>query len=365
MQQIYINGRFFTQSITGVQRYAHQLTGSLDRLIRDGAIDSGRYRLMILAPQGASPGGTKSQIPIINKGYVGGHLWEQVTLPYLTKDGILLSPGNVGPVYHDNHIVTIHDTSVLAMPETFSWAFRIWYRLVLESLCRRARHIITVSRFSKSEIIKYLKADPDKISVVYHGHEHALVDDSQSSILNRLGLEKNSYILSVGSLNRRKNFKTVLQAMSLIKNRDMRIVIAGDANPRVFGDADIKLPKEAVCPGRVNDADLAALYKNALVFVFPSLYEGFGLPPLEAMAHGCPVIVSDIPPHHEVCESAALYFEPDRPEILADLMDTVIDDKNLRTEMSQKSLGQACQYTWDKCAHETWEIIRQLAASGV
>lgn len=365
MHAIYINGRFLTQNITGVQRYARQLVMAFDNMIHDGTIDTNRYRLAIVAPSNVDRQTTNGQIEIISKGRIAGHFWEQVTLPYSTRGGILLSPGNVGPVYHENHIVTIHDTAVLAMPKTFSWAFRTWYSHIMKALCRTARHIITVSQFSKSEIIKYLQADPDKISVVYHGHEHCLAADSQSDILTEYNLEKNSYILAVGSLNRRKNFHAVLKAMRLIKNHKIKIVIAGDTNPRVFGDSDMVLPDEAIYPGRISDADLAALYKNAAAFVYPSLYEGFGLPPLEAMAHGCPVIVSDIPPHHEVCGEAALYFEPDQPEFLADQIDNVISDESLHTRMSQNSMQQASLYTWEKCAHETWALLTRLADFGI
>ncbi len=365
MQSIYINGRFLTQNVTGVQRYARELVKAFDRMIGDGSIDADLYKIVIIAPETDQPCDFVNQIPIKKTESAGGHLWEQTTLPKFARNGILFSPGNVGPVHHKNHIVTIHDTSVLAMPETFSWSFRTWYHFILKSLCRNARHIITVSQFSKSEIIKYFKADPDKISVIYHGVEHCLIDTSPSHILTDHDLEKDSYILAVGSLNLRKNFSVVLEAASHIKKSRLKIVIAGESNPRIFGGANTGVRDKALCLGRVNDIDLAALYENAAAFVFPSLYEGFGLPPLEAMAHGCPVIVSDIPPHHEVCGDAALYFEPDLPEILAEHIDAVISDKNLQAEMSQKSSMQAALFSWDKCSKTTWNLLTKLAQRAI
>ncbi len=365
MQSIYINGRFLTQHVTGVQRYARELMKAFDKMIDDGSIDSNLYKIAIITPETDQPCEIVNHIPIKETGGTGGHLWEQTTLPKFARDGILLSPGNVGPVRHKNHIVTIHDTSVLAMPEAFSWSFRTWYRYILKSLCRNARHIITVSQFSKSEIIKYFKADPDKISVIYHGVEHCLIDTSSSHILTNHELEKGSYVLAVGSLNLRKNFSVVLEAASYIKKSRLKIVIAGESNPRIFGSADSGVRDKALCLGRVNDVDLAALYENAAAFVFPSLYEGFGLPPLEAMAHGCPVIVSDIPPHHEVCGDAALYFDPNQPEILAEHIDSVISDKNRQAEMSLKSSIQAALFSWDKCAKTTWNLLTRLSQNAV
>lgn len=156
-----------------------------------------------------------------------------------------------------------------------------------------------------------------------------------------------------------KNFRALVEAVTLLGETDFDLIIAGGTNPAIFKNMDIPLPKTVKHVGYVSDKELESLYSQAACFIYPSLYEGFGLPPLEAMSNGCPVIVARAGSLPEVCGDAALYCDPLKPQDIADKINMMMGDEKLRKEFSKKGLIHAKIYTWEKCARETISAIEK------
>lgn len=355
--KLYINGRFLTQSVTGVQRYAIEVIKALDNLIESGFLNKLRNNIIILTPKNITNNIKFKNIEIKKIGKLKGHLWEQVDLAQYTSGQMLLNLCNSGPLIKKNQMTVIHDVAVYANGKNFSVLFRNWYKLLLKTQAVNSIKIITVSNFSKEEILKYLKIRSNKIKVIYEGKEHFTEQKENQSYIYEKDLNTKPYILAVSSLNPNKNFGAIVKAMDYLKSTDFNIVIAGGTDPKVFSQTDEDLPSNVIHLGYVSDSELKTLYKNAFCFVYPSFYEGFGLPPLEAMSIGCPVIISNRASLPEVGGDAALYCDPQKPEDIARQIKKMISDNNLRNELIHKGLIQSEKFTWEKCAYEIFQPI--------
>lgn len=360
MKKIYINARFLTQNITGVQRYATELVKSFDTLLDKGIINAEEYSFTLIAPRGSKKSIDLKHISIKSVGRLNGHFWEQLILPLYTHSALLINLCNTGPLFKRNQIVTIHDAAVFAKPEAYSKVFKIWYRFLLTGLGLISKKIGTDSSFSKNEIIKYCKVKEKKINIIYGGKEHLFLVSSEPSILKKHGLDERPFLLTVSSINSNKNFKSIMNAIKILGKTDYDIVIAGGTNHKIFNQDQFELPSTVKYLGYITDSELKTLYENATCFVFPSFYEGFGLPPLEAMACGCPVIVSNNASLPEVCGDAALYCNPHSPEDVANKIRILMNDGALRQSLQQKGLERAKQFTWEKCARETLVVIEKV-----
>jgi glycosyltransferase involved in cell wall biosynthesis len=357
---IFINARFLSQSLTGVQRVATEFVKALDYLIETGQIDETKYSFVLLAPKNIQSELNLKQIPIKNVGVFTGHLWEQVELPFYAKKGLLLCLCNTGPLFKRNQIVVIHDARVFALPQSYSFAYRSWYKLLLPILGRIVKKVITVSSFSKDELVHYCRFNPAKIVVVCEGKEHILSTTREAAILKKNAIGGKPYVLAVSTMTRNKNFQAIVQAVEQIKNADFDVVIVGGKNSEVFGLAQIPLPDFVKHLGYVSDGELRVLYEQAACFVYPSLYEGFGLPPLEAMACGCPVIVSNTTSLPEVCGDATIYCDPRDPTDIASKIEQLVKDKTLQNTMRQKGLERAEQFSWVNTVQQTLTVIEKL-----
>jgi glycosyltransferase involved in cell wall biosynthesis len=255
-------------------------------------------------------------------------------------------------------MVTIHDAAVFANPQNFSFAFTMWYQFLIRLLVRRSKHIITDSNFSYSELHRYCKVK-SKMHVIPASKEQIIRINSDNAILEKHGLKENSYVLAVSSMNPNKNFISVIKAINQLKDVECTFVIAGGTNSKVFESVNLPVEKNVKYVGYVNDAELKSLYEHALCFVFPSFYEGFGLPPLEAMACGCPVVVSNTASMPEVCDDAALYCDPHDVGDIAEKIRVVIEDASLRETMRQKGLKRANQFTWEYSAFQLLSLIEK------
>lgn len=361
-QQIFINGRFLAQSVTGVQRYAREVVLALDDLLAAGEIDRGRYAFVIVSPVGASEFPGLKHIATRSMGPLRGHAWEQLFLPAISRKGWLLSFCNVGPLIKRRHVITIHDASIFAYPEAYSPGFRAWYKFALPLLGKTAAKIVTDSHFSESELIKYCGLPPGKIAVVPLGVDHMSRLQPDYDVFQKHRLGEKPYILAVSSLSPHKNFMRLVQAFDLLRNEDVDIVVAGGANSKVFSNSRFSSNQANVhYLGYVSDGELKALYERAHCFVYPSLYEGFGLPPLEAMACGCPVIVSNAASLNEVCGAAALYCDPKSHEDIADKIGLLLTDKALREKLCETGRLRATRFLWTDTARAIWEeTIRMI-----
>jgi glycosyltransferase involved in cell wall biosynthesis len=348
-----VNGSFLIKPVAGVQRYAHENMRAFRRL--------GIEDLLILAPHGYSED-EYCGYKVIRDNLPWQHrlmwLWEQVRLPYLlrkTDVRLLWSPANTGPVLVRRQVVTIHDASVFANPAWFSFALRTIYRFILPALGRAAAGVLTDSEFSKSELIKHKVAPERKISVVPCG-----VGAEFSDAITSPGGE--GFVLCVGSRDPRKNVPRLVRAWQLMDKeakRGMKLLVAGGGG-RMFAQEFLgEAPEDVEFLGYVNEEELIDLYRRAVLFVYPSLYEGFGLPPLEAMACGTPVITSSVSSLPEVVGDAAMLVDPYDVEEISGAIQKLLADQELQGELKKRGLERSSRFTWERTAEFTWKAIEE------
>lgn len=224
-----------------------------------------------------------------------------------------------------------------------NWKFELWYKIVNRMNMKRYKHIFTVSEFSKNEIIEQYKIKSDRITVTYNSAEHIEKIKPDYKILNKFNLSNKEFFFSLGSKSPHKNFNFIFKCAK--NNPDKVFVVSGNENNRVFIDHENETElNNLIFTGYISDEEIVALYKRCKAFIFPSLYEGFGIPPLEAMTVGCNnIILSNIPVLQEIYGSSVSYF---------DINNQDNESKNicnlLVQETSQSTLIQ--KYTWNKSA---------------
>ncbi|NHO33034.1 glycosyltransferase family 4 protein [Acetobacter fallax] len=349
-----INGRFATQSLSGVQRFAGEITRAIARIWPETSTLP-----HLLAPHGRIADDAGFGLPVDQAGHLKGQLWEQIDLPWQAGSRTLINLGNTAPLLARRQIVVLHDAAVFAQPDGYSWKFRLWYKFLQTMLCRTNARLVTVSDFSQRELARYLNVSVSRISVIPEGGEHIRLTPPDPTILNQYDLTNRQFVLAVGNLAPHKNLRALSALAATLHERGIPLVISGSANPSVFG-AGAELPRPALYVGRVTDAQLHALYQAASCFVFPSLYEGFGLPAVEAMACGCPVVASSIPPLQEICADAALYADPEDQNAIRARVLQILDDPSLAMQLREHGRTRATFYTWDKAA----QALLALTQSG-
>lgn len=253
----------------------------------------------------------------------------------------------------------IHDAATMAVPGSYGWRFRTWYRWLHRGLAWRGVALATVSAFSRTEIARHLGVEADAIAVVGEGAEHMIRMPADPGILGRLGLAC-PYVLAVGSPAPHKNLAALGATARMLADRGAALVVTGDLNARVFAAAELPQPARAV--GRVDDAGLRALYEQAACFVFPSRYEGFGLPAVEAMACGCPVVAARAGALPEVCGEAALLADPANPRDIAAAVARVLDEPGLADRLREAGRVRAAGFTWEQAARRLAAVAGELAA---
>jgi glycosyltransferase involved in cell wall biosynthesis len=357
MRDVYINGRFLTQSITGVQRVATEILLQLDRDLEDGKISD--IRLTILAPKDIVHSPNFKQIKIKKVGALKGQAWEQIELPFYSKGKLLVNFCNTAPVYKRKQIAYIHDTAILDAPEGFSKQFIQFYKFIFGRVTSRALHIMTVSNFSKKRIVEHYPKTKNKVSVTYLGTEHLLeTDKEKNQILVNNNLRKGEYLLAVSSANPNKNFKVIADMLDRNEQLNKDVVIVGSITSKVFKNEQLE-NSNIKRIGYVSDEELTTLYKNAGIFIFPSIYEGFGLPPLEAMIHRTPVIAAHSASIPEILLDNAVYFDAKDSDELFSKVNKLLSDEELRHNLEIKGRNHAESFSWKKTANELYMKIKE------
>ena len=270
-----------------------------------------------------------------------GHLWEQAMLPVRARRAeVLVNPANLAPLAFPRNVVVIHDAAALREPAWYSRAYVAWQRRVLPAVARRALRVITVSEFSRRELAELLGVDA---VVVPGGVDHA-------RFVPGTPREDRPYVLAVAGATARKNLAALGETARRLAARGIELLAAGPARPQFR--AEEALPVRGL--GEVPDAELPGLYAGAVAFVLPSLYEGFGLPCLEAMACGVPVVASDRGALPETCGDAALLVDPTDQGAIADAVETAIGNAELR----ERGLRRAAQFSWQRTVSEVTEQLR-------
>ncbi len=358
MIRVFINGRFLGQRLTGVQRYALETLLALDHLIGESRLEAPSFR--VLAPRGVTAP-KLANIEFEQVGRLSGHAWEQLELPIAARSGWLLSFCATGPLVKRRQTVTIHDAAVYAMPHAFSREFKAWYKLLLPALAKRSPLVMTVSEFSRAELCRYLRLDAARVRVSGEGWQHVQKLEPDPGILERHGLTPGRYVLAVSSLTPQKNFQLLADALPLLRGSGFQVAVAGRLEARVFGKYDASSLNELKLLGYVSDAELRSLYEHAGVFVYPSRYEGFGIPPLEAMALGCPVVASNAASLPEVCGDAALYFGPDDASALANAIRRVMTEPETRRSLVELGRKRLEHHDWENAARVHLGLLAEVA----
>jgi glycosyltransferase involved in cell wall biosynthesis len=347
---ILINTRILSAPLTGTQRYTGELLA--------------RW-----------PGRAETICPIRGARGFSGHAWEQFALPEKAGNRLLFCPANTGPLLARNFVVTIHDMSVFDCPETFSPCFARWYQFLLPRLARRARKILTVSEFVKGRIVALSGVFPSKVVVVPLAAAPQFCPQAVSGLdaaVASLGLPSRKYVLVVGSVEPRKNLARLLQAWAQLRPRiatDVWLVIAGTGGEAgaagkslVFAGVPFeRLPGRVFLTGRVDERWLPALFAGALLLAYVSYYEGFGLPPLEAMASGTAVLAGNRSSLPEVIGDAGMLVDPCNVEEIAEALYGLVQNPALRSDLAVRGLRRAQEFSWDETARKTWDVLQEAA----
>lgn len=348
LKKIVIDGKFLTEKLTGIQRFAVEITAELDKMVCVGD------EIELLVPESLKNIPEYKNIKIVRYGKLNGLLWQQLCLPFYLyrKRAVCLSFCNIIPVLKPGGFSVIHDISYAVNPDFFtnthSRLSRYWHMLNYRAACKFNSHIFTVSSFSKSEIIKRYRIKDNKITVAYNAWQHFVREPVDDGLMENFPqLKSKEYFFSMSSIARNKNFNWIVEAAK--KNPDYTFAVAGYFNAKKYGeDYNLNNTENIYFLGYVNDGEAKALMKNCKAFLFPTLYEGFGIPPLEAMSVGARAVVSDIPCLREVYEDSVWYINPYSYET---------DLYRLLEKETAPSKQTLSKYSWQKSASEIYKIL--------
>lgn len=352
MVDLVINGRFLSQRMTGVQRVAREFVIALDRMLEQGQFKQLRVRLVSQSNADASDLDLK-QIEIERLGTNSGHSWEQFTLPKHLGTSALLCLGNTAPVrtlLKDQPVaVLLHDLAYRIYPNDYTRLYRFghiagdWLNL------RRARPLITVSEAEKAMIARFAPRAAARIIVAPNG---GWSKPSTPELDRRLSLAGDAYGLYVGSLSHRKNITGIIAtAVALARDRGLRFRFVGPvthATTQIASSIPADVRPLITFRGYVDDVELGDLYREAAFLLYPSFHEASGLPPVEAMGFGCPVVTSDIAVMRERCGDAAEYCDPNDPLSIKAAVERIIDNLERAQQLARRGLEQATVATWER-----------------
>ena len=374
-----INGKFLQRSTSrsGVYRVARELLVALDKVFAKNPALANAMACRVIVPGGQGTDlqlarievevdrGSSEMRPLMRRLY--GALWEQLVLPRRAKANVLINLCNMGPVLHRDAFTMVHDAQVYTSPASYSRAFRTWYRLMLPWLGKRNRALLTVSEFSRKQLDAYGVADAARIEVIYNGCDHVLRLVPDLAKADAAGLAGKRYVVALANIQLHKNIGVLLKAFQQPELRDMTLVLFGPAQREDFESRGHAVPPNVEFLGFVSDEELAGLLQRAAALAFPSTTEGFGLPPLEAMALGCPTVVAPCGALPEVCGDASLWADADDVDRWVAQIVRLRDDDVLRADMKRRGRSQAAKFTWDKAARRLLEVVLEqpLADTGL
>lgn len=343
--RVAVNIRVLGEAVTGVQRYTLELVRHFGE------------RVDLIGPREPLRGPR-------------GHLWEQLVLPRLLKGKLLFSPSNTGPLLVDRQVVAVHDAVPMDHPEWLNPRFAAWYRFLIPRLVCRVRRVIVNSEFTRGRLLDTTRVRPGNVVVIPLGVDsdrfRPRPEDELRAARKTLGLPTREYVLFVGTLHAGKNVHRLLMAWQRIEAKlpeNVWLVLAGSRGAsRVFREMPHqRLPSRVYLAGHVDEL-LPHLYAGALAVAHVSAYEGFGLPVLEAMAAGAPVLAGNRTALPEVTGGAALLVDPYDVDAIADGLMLLLQNTALRSELRQKGLERAKQFSWERTAMLTWKVLEEAAA---
>lgn len=308
--------------------------------------------------------------------------WTQFALPaklfFGKKPDVFFSPSHYGPRFSSApNVITIFDLSYVHFPEMFRKEDLYQLTNWTQRSAKKAKAIITISKFSKEDIVKYYKVDPKNVVVAYPGYDQKLFKPQNQKAIESVKRKykiKNDYILFLGTIQPRKNLSRLLDAIDQLTSRpsnhptnqptNLQLVISGKRGWLYdeFFEKVEKMKDKVVVIDFAEEKDLPALFSGARAFVLPSLYEGFGIPVIEAQACGCPVIVSDVSSLPEIVGDSAILVDPESVDSIRSGIKKVLTDHKTRTVLIEKGFKNVKRFSWQKCAQEVLETISKVAS---
>ena len=352
-RRVALNGKWLGQELTGTQRYAREVTRHLLPHLPE--------RPVLHVPARAVVPDWLAAAAEVRRSRLSGTAFEQVALPWAARRDLLVSLGGAAPLLARRQVATMHDATPFRLPHTYSRAFGSWYRLMYRAVSRRAVRIVTVSEFSRRDLSEVLAVSADRFVVAPDGVDHVRPPGDDPPV-PPAGAPDPPFVLMVGPPAVHKNIAPVAAALA---RRGVAVVVVGSGSARVFGPpvtGEQPAPHLVHHLGRVSDDELTALYRSATALVFPSLYEGFGLPVVEAQRLGCLVVAADRASLPEVAGDGALLVDPTDPDEVARQVVDLLSDPVRVAALRAAGAENALRFTWDASAIRLATELSRLTA---
>jgi len=342
--RVLLNARVAARpTITGVERWALEVIPRLRALAPDS--------YAVARPPAAASAGLL------------GQLWEQTVLPAWaarSSASLIFSVANLAPLAWPRNVVMLHDAAPFRHPDAYSRSYKLWHQRWGAAVGRRSLRVVTVSEFSARELVQLLGLDPGSVSVIAGGVGAGFSPTVDPAPVRAKFALHRMYVLTIGTDEPRKNLQALTVAIKRLAELGVDVVRAGDAR-RHFSDPTAVPGLRSL--GYVQEQDLPGLYRGASAFVLPSVYEGFGLPCLEAMASGVPVVAANRAALPETCGTAAVLVDPDDREAIADALLGIMQDAALAARLREAGVSRAGGFAWERTTAELHSLLSELAAA--
>lgn len=360
MAKISFNGKFLTAGPTAVHLVAEEFILSVNEILMANPELAAELTCEVVTPNRDARALDIPAISTRNVGKSGWQFWEQIELPMHTRKSLLVNFCNLAPLWPKNAITMIHDAQMFAAPQTFTKRESSLYQFLLPKIGRRHKRILTVSEFSKKEIVKWSIAPEEKVTVIHIGGDHALKRPSDAKALEKWGLAAGKFVVGLANPRPQKNIKVVLEAMHSDEFTDTPLVLVGPNGPDEFKAYGLSVPPNVIFAGYVTDGEMRTLMEEALAFLCPSVLEGFGLPPLEAMFYGTPAICSPESSLPEACGTAAIYADAhDSSAWKAAILELMNDTPEQRANRATSVKQHASTMTWRHAGEKLVSVLME------
>lgn len=356
--RLFLNGKFYGGAVNGVHRVADRLLRELDYLATSGGAPA-NWDMRLLLPERTNWAPSFAAIRPVPQRLGHTQLWEQTLLPIAARSGALASFANLAPRTHSRKLTMVHDAQFRLSPESYPAKLRFGYRALIPAGARSSQIVLTVSDYARDSLATFAIADPARTAVIHNGADHILELAADPAVIETHGLIRGSYCAVFGSAARYKNLKVVFDTFRRSTMRDVQLVVIGPSR-EALASAGIEAPSGAVFVGSIGDPALRALYESALCLLYPSRTEGFGLPPVEAMLCGCPVVAAPAGAIPEICRDAICYAGMDDPADWERQIRALAEQPTLREAKIDAGLQRGDAFRWRAAGLKLAEVLTPL-----